>query len=99
MNTMVKEKEQIRYAGFWRRLGAYLIDYFIVGESAGSWFTRYLRRFLSLIILAGYLIDGLAGQTPGKAARPQIVQPDGTDIGPGNAVFRFIGYIVSSIIF
>jgi uncharacterized RDD family membrane protein YckC len=103
MNTMVKEKEQIRYAGFWRRLGAYLIDYFIVGVICRIvGLHGIFGDFLSLIILAGYLIGfwSLTGQTPGKAALGlKIVQPDGTDIGPGNAVFRFIGYIVSSIIF
>jgi len=103
MNTIVMEKEQIKYAGFWRRLAAYLIDYFIIGIIC--WIISLfgiLGSILSYIILAAYLIGfwSVTGQTPGKAALGiKIVRLDGTNIGLGNAVLRFIGYIVSFIIF
>ncbi len=103
MNTTAREKKQINYAGFWKRLAAYLVDYFIIGVIC--WIISLfgnLGTFLSFIILVVYLIGfwSLAGQTPGKAALGiKIVRLDGTDIGPLNAVLRFVGFIVSSIIF
>lgn len=103
MNTVNMEKEQTKYAGFWKRLAAYLVDYFIIGIIC--WIISLIGvfgNFLSFLILAVYLIGfwGATGQTPGKAVVGiKIVRLDGTNIGPGNAVLRFIGYIVSSIIF
>ena len=103
MNTVVMEKEQIEYTGFWKRLAAYLIDYFIIGIICWiiSLFGFY-GNILRYIILAAYLIGfwSTAGQTPGKAALGiKIVRLDGTKIGFGNALLRFVGYIVSSVIF
>lgn len=103
MNTIAMEKEQIKYAGFWKRLAAYLVDYFIIGITC--WIISLIGvfgNFLSFLILAVFLIGfwSATGQTPGKAVVGiKIVRLDGTNIGLGNAVLRFIGYIVSSIIF
>ena len=103
MNTVNMEKEQTKYAGFWKRLAAYLVDYFIIGIIC--WIISLFGLFgdiLSFLILAVYLIGfwSATGQTPGKAALGiKIVRLDGTKIGFENAVLRFIGYIVSSIIF
>ena len=102
MNTIVKEKEQIEYAGFWARLAAYLIDYFIIGIIC--WVISLFGLFgniLRYVILAVYLIGfwGAAGQTPGKAALGiKIVRLDGKNISFSDAILRFIGYIASSII-
>ena len=103
MNTVNMEKEQTKYAGFWKRLAAYLVDYFIIGIIC--WIISLIGvfgNFLSFLILAVFLIGfwSATGQTPGKAVVGiKIVRLDGTNIGLGNAVLRFIGYIVSSIIF
>lgn len=103
MNTVNMEKKQIKYAGFWKRLAAYLVDYYIIGIIC--WIISLFGLFgdiLSFLILAVYLIGfwSATGQTPGKAALGiKIVRLDGTKIGFENAVLRFIGYIVSSIIF
>lgn len=103
MDTTAMGKKQIKYAGFWKRLAAYLVDCYIIWVIC--WIISLfgnLGTYLSLIILVVYLIGfwSLTGQTPGKAALGiKIVRPDGTDIGLGSAVLRFIGYIVSSIIF
>jgi uncharacterized RDD family membrane protein YckC len=103
MNTVAMKKEQIKYAGFWRRLAAYLVDYFIIGIIC--WIISLIGVFgnlLRFLILAVYLIGfwSTTGQTPGKAVVGiKIVRLDGANIGLGNAVLRFIGYIVSSIIF
>lgn len=103
MNTTVMEKKQFKYASFRKRLAAYLVDYFII--SVIYWIIALfgnMGTFLSFIILFVYLIGfwSLTGQTPGKAALGiKIVRQDGTDIGLVNAILRFIGYIVSSIIF
>lgn len=102
MNTVNMEKEQTKYAGFWKRLAAYLVDYFIIGIICWIISLSVFGNFLSFLILAVYLIGfwGATGQTPGKAVVGiKIVRLDGTNIGLGNAVLRFIGYIVSSIIF
>ena len=103
MNTVNMEKEQTKYAGFWKRLAAYLVDYFIIGIIC--WIISLIGvfgNFLSFLILAVFLIGfwSATGQTPGKAVVGiKIVRLDGTNIGLGNAVLRFIGYIISSIIF
>ncbi len=103
MNTAFRENTRIEYAGFWKRLAAYLVDSTILG--AICWITRLFSIFgdiLIIIIPVIYIIGfwSLTGQTPGKAALGiKIIRLDGTDIVLGNAVLRLIGYIISFIIF
>lgn len=103
MSTIEAETSQIRYAGFWRRLAAYLIDATITGVIFWilSLFGGIIESVLAYIISIVYFIGFWAwlGQTPGKAALGvKIVRLDGTNIGIGTAILRFIGYIVSSIV-
>ncbi len=92
--------KDVKYAGFWRRLAASIVDSTIVGI-----------LFLLLNVLLGVIIASIGmiayyvgfwvglGQTPGKAAiGMRIVKTDGTRIGFGTAILRFFGYIVSSLI-
>ena len=93
----------VEYAGFWIRLGAYLIDAIIL--------------FIISIVLAVILGDiggpvgfavGIAyfvgfwtarGATPGKmAVGIEISTVDGESIGFGRALLRYIGYIASALI-
>ncbi len=103
MNTTLREKEQSKYAGFWIRLAAFLIDYFIIGIfcwiiSLFGFFGNVLRCIIAAVYLIGFWSS--AGQTPGKAALGiKIVRLDGTAVGFGDAVLRFIGYLISSVIF
>jgi len=102
MNIQEAATVQVRYAGFWRRLAAYLIDAIIIGiifrilVSIGT-----MGVVLASIISIFYFIGFWAGlgQTPGKAVLGiKIVRLDGTNISGGTAVLRYIGYIISSII-
>ena len=94
----------MNYAGFWRRFGAYLIDYIIIliiaimfvflvwGEEA-SW--------IAPIIYTIYFIGfwSRRGQTPGMmVVRVKIIKTDGSPISIGRAILRCIGFFVSTII-
>jgi len=102
MVAIEAETAQIRYAGFWRRLAAYLVDATVTGVV--GWILGYIGIFgniLAFIILMVYFVGFWAwlGQTPGKAALGvKIVQLDGTPIGIRIAILRFIGYIVSFVV-
>jgi uncharacterized RDD family membrane protein YckC len=102
MNEVPIESEQIKYAGFWRRLAAYLIDSMII--SVVSWLLSFfgiLGMVPAFIFLIAYVIGfwSWMGQTPGKAALGvKIVRMDGSKITGGTAAVRFLGYIISSII-
>ena len=102
MNVQEAATIQVRYAGFWRRLAAYLIDAIILGII--SWILRpmgIVGIVLSSITSIFYFIGFWAGlgQTPGKAALGiKVVRIDRTNIGGGTAILRYIGYIISSII-
>ncbi|MFP4642130.1 MAG: RDD family protein [Dehalococcoidia bacterium] len=102
MSTIEAETAQIRYAGFWRRLAAYLVDCTIIGVMVGILNPFGVFGFvLPSIIAVVYFIGFWAwiGQTPGKAALGvKIVRLDGTPINLGTAILRFIGYIISCLI-
>ncbi len=98
------------YGSFWRRLGAWFIDYIIFGiitfisilpfSAAGTSGAPWLMLWFILIFayFIGFWI--WRGQTLGKIALGvKIVQTDGKPIGLGKALLRFfIGYPISSII-
>lgn len=101
----------MEYAGFGRRLGANIIDGFIVtlvslflgfGLSAGGMTKGNLSSLVSLLIGAGYLIFFWAtqnGQTLGKRAMAiRIVKESGDPVDFATAIVRYIGYMISSIV-
>ena len=120
-----KEEILVEYAGFWMRLGAYLIDGIILGavgwvigsiigliiELAAmgggeeSYFTILLAS-TAIINIIGFII-GVAycvgfwtwrGQTPGKIALGiKIIRTDGSPVGFGRSLLRYVGYIISAI--
>ena len=56
---------------------------------------------VSFLVVVAYLICfwGWRGQTPGKMAlRIKIIRSDGSNIGWGVAVFRFLSYIISFLL-
>ncbi|MBU1975275.1 MAG: RDD family protein [Nanoarchaeota archaeon] len=99
---------RLRYAGFWIRFLAGIIDGIIIGIPASI-----LQMIVGLItenpdmsqlvsfavlILVVYL-DGTKGGTPGKLILGlKIVNEQGKCIGVINAALRYLGKIVSTII-
>ena len=126
---MDKEKEAtepiaLEYAGFWRRLGAFIIDIIIVSIPSwimkpiwGSGFYNFgngnsfpwessftdlpplvFTDFMPTIIGIAYFIIlwSWRGQTVGKmVAQIKVIRTDGTKVGVGTAIIRYLGYIVS----
>ena len=118
----------LEFAGFWRRLGAYFIDFialsivysilapfqwfgFVAFWDVGDifntpvWFTLpYLifGNLLSLLIGVAYFVAFWVwrGQTPGKMALSiKLIRTDGSKVTLGAALLRYLGYIVSTVIF
>jgi len=95
----------MNYAGFWRRLVAVIIDGVILGaitgvlmaifgaQQAASW----LGSIIGIIYVIGFWT--WRGQTLGKMVMGiKIVETDGSPIGIGRAILRYVGYLVSTII-
>jgi len=82
-------------SGWMARVGS--TDPFTATTGA-SWLVGSLVLFL---VVVAYLICfwGWRGQTPGKMAlRLKIIRSDGSDLGWGVAVFRFLSYIISFLL-
>jgi uncharacterized RDD family membrane protein YckC/type II secretory pathway pseudopilin PulG len=91
-------------AGFWLRAGAYMIDGIIVAiVSVGLnlILPETLSIIVRLLLSAGYftLMPVLnQGQTLGKMAGGiAIIREDGSPIGYGRALARWLGYLVSGL--
>jgi uncharacterized RDD family membrane protein YckC len=92
--------EPLRYAGFWRRLGAYLLDFLVMLPLGGLIiFGNTQYRFFSLYVLLPmtafqvfygiYLVRRFGG-TPGKLATGlRIRKVDGSPVGYREATLRF----------
>ena len=97
-----------KYAGFWKRLLAALLDGLIIGIPAfilqfGLVFATGITSLLYLIELAVIVftiyMDGIRGGTPGKLILGmRIVNEAGNFIGIPMAILRYIGKILSGII-
>jgi uncharacterized RDD family membrane protein YckC/Tfp pilus assembly major pilin PilA len=95
------------YAGFWRRVFAYLIDYFILSAAyviAAVVLGKNAGQILLLILLLGNWIyyalfeSSKFQATPGKMAlRIKVTNLNGERIGFGTASGRFFGKLISSI--
>lgn len=100
-----KPANNFRYAGFWIRFAAEILDLLIIGLPALLisvlliFFVRieilYYLVFILVIILSIYL-DGKFGGTPGKLILGlRIVNSEGKYIGIPTASLRYIGKILS----
>ncbi len=97
------------YGGFWIRLVATILDGFIIGIPASilSFLLVYATGMTSLAQVVNVLViifviymDGIKGGTPGKLVLGlRIVKEDGSFIGIPGAILRYIGKILSGIIF
>jgi uncharacterized RDD family membrane protein YckC len=95
------------YAGFWRRLGALLLDCGILIPTFGLeyWGSHYrsyyayafLPNLLFSLYYNVYLVRRLGG-TPGKwLAGLKICKPDGSNIGYREATLRFLPELLTSL--
>ncbi len=92
-------------AGFWRRLGAAIIDGLITGIVSGILYVAlktagYALGLILTITYFTYFEGGLTGQTFGKKAMGiRVIDfSTGGPIGYGRAFIRYIGRIVSALI-
>jgi len=87
-------------AGFWgEKVTDPLLPDAVAGPSSSFW---ALSSVILFLIVVTYFICfwGWRGQTPGKMImKISIVRFDGTRIGGGVAVMRFLGYIISILLF
>ena len=96
-------ERQQKFAGFWIRLVASIIDALIL--SLVDLLPLYilgptLDLFISLIIGSAYSICFWVwqnGQTPGKMLlRIRVIRTDGSPLTWRNAILRYLGYFVSA---
>lgn len=81
-------------AGFWPRVGAYLIDGLIVTLFAWIPIIGWLAAIAYFIFFWG-----AKGQTPGKMALGlYVISADGQPMSYGKAALRYVGYMVSGFI-
>lgn len=100
------EGEELQYRGAWIRLAALLVDGIIIAiiNVIGSQIfgtESALASWLIPIICAVYFIGFWTwrGQSIGKIViGAKIVRLDGSDIGVGKAILRYLGYFVYLII-
>jgi uncharacterized RDD family membrane protein YckC len=96
----------LKYAGFWIRFVAWIVDTIILGVIGGvlalliddpaAQFS--LGTVIGLIYTVGFWT--LEGATPGKMAiGARIVTVEGNEIGFGRALLRYIGVFISILIF
>jgi uncharacterized RDD family membrane protein YckC/Tfp pilus assembly major pilin PilA len=95
------------YAGFWRRAGAYLIDYILVIFSAGllgAVLAPVIRGLMPLAILAGvwlyYVLmesSELQATLGKKAVGIKVTDLEGNQISFARATGRLVGHLVSGL--
>jgi uncharacterized RDD family membrane protein YckC len=100
------------YAGWWRRVGAYLLDsllvtvvvlvvggvlYALIGDA--GLVIAYVLIFLGPFAYFTYFHGRPGGQTPGKSALGiRVRREDGGDLGYGRALARYAFTVVLSIL-
>ena len=104
----IQEVAPVEYAGFWIRLGAYILDSVIlyVIDLIVTWGAVYgngstTTTVLSIVLPMAYFVGFWTwrGQTPGKMVfKIKIIQTSGSPIGFGRSILRYIGYYVSAFI-
>lgn len=93
----------MKYAGFWIRFLAALIDGFIISGIAYiiSFGNQHFVSYLQFIfgVANSIILQGTRGQTIGKMILGlQVIRNDGGDINIVTAILRYVGQIISAII-
>ena len=108
LDTPVSSQRQMRYAGFWIRVGAYLIDYIlmivvnvVVGLVFGG-LGMLENLIISLAIGIAYFCGFESSEkqgTPGKmAVGVKVGNANGERISFANALGRYFGKIISALL-
>lgn len=93
----------MKYAGFWIRFLAALIDGLIISSFAYV-FSFGNRNLLSVMefflgVTNAIILQGIKGQTVGKMLLGlQVIKNDGEDINIVTAILRYFGQIISAMI-
>jgi uncharacterized RDD family membrane protein YckC len=94
-----------KYAGFWTRFVAFIIDGLILGVIGGVLLVAVgdaaVRSLVDFLIGVVYFVGfwTLEGATPGKmAVGHRILTKDGGDLGLGRALLRYLGLYVSALV-
>ena len=113
----------LEFAGFWRRLTAFIVDGVIAGIIISTivasvfpftwipfvgvthWVPFYrgaiqniISNGFNLIYVVGFWM--WRGQTPGKMLlNVKVIRTDGSNISPGYAILRYLGYLISGFFF
>ena len=113
LDTPVSSQRQMRYAGFWIRVGAYLIDGIllavvnvilglVIGSSSGSLGTALLVNAISIAIGLAYFAGFESSEkqaTLGKqAVGIKVGNVNGEQITFANALGRYFGKIISGLL-
>ena len=101
------EFQTVELAGFWRRVGAYLIDFAVLWLAirilrlTPFWALPHLLfSLLSYTLLLGYFpyFWKTSGQTPGKRLLGlRVVRTSGHKLSLGRAILRLVGYLLSTL--
>ena len=99
--------QPVPYAGFWRRTGAYLIDYVLVNFAAGligALLASVTRGFMPLLVLASVWLyyalmesSGLQATLGKLAVGIKVTDLDGNRISFARATGRLVAHAVSGI--
>ena len=114
----------LEFAGFWRRLAAFIVDGIIIGivvsvitsaflpftifpfgSGTNQWIPFYrgavenaVSNGVNLVYVVGFWV--WRGQTPGKMLlNIKVIRTNGSNISLGYALLRYLGYIVSGVVF
>jgi uncharacterized RDD family membrane protein YckC len=103
---IAQEQSNTQAAGFLERLIAYIIDAVILGFAGALMYLLLpvaLYYLLSFVLGAAYTVYfwTSSGSTPGKSVMGlQVISAStGQLVDPGQAILRYVGYLVSSIPF
>ena len=109
LDAPVSPQQELRYAGFWIRVAAYLIDYvlmivlvLILGFSVGS-LGQFAIFLVYIVVYVGYMCGFESSEkqaTPGKmAVGIKVGKANGDKISFANALGRLLGKILSGFFF
>jgi uncharacterized RDD family membrane protein YckC len=92
--------DQGQLAGFWVRLGAYIIDAILIGIVVGILNAIRLGGVGSLVQIVYFVAFwSTTGQTVGMLAlRIKVVREDGRPLTLATGIMRYIGFVISAIV-
>lgn len=89
-----------KYAGFWRRVGATLIDVIILGVATGFTRGNQAASLIAFVFQVAYYVwmNGTYGATVGKMVfKIKITKENGGKISYNDALIRVLGSFLSGI--